>query len=113
MNTDYIYRGAAIEAANDWKVKPDGEIFNAIKAAIKSKIEQVPAVDAEPRLIGQWVYNPDAVDWGLGAYVCSLCRCRNDNIPHNQEMARNPYMWRGSQFCPTCGARMRPEQDNA
>ena len=45
---DVISRAAAIEAATDWYVKPDGEIFSAIKVASRSKIEQLPAVDAVP-----------------------------------------------------------------
>lgn len=45
---DLISRAEAIEAATDWHVKPDGEIFSAIKAASRSKIEQLPVVDAVP-----------------------------------------------------------------
>lgn len=41
-----IERETAIEAALDWNVKPGGEVFNAIKAAIRSKLEQVAAIDA-------------------------------------------------------------------
>lgn len=41
-----IERETAIEAALDWNVKPGGEVFNAIKAAIRSRLEQVAAIDA-------------------------------------------------------------------
>lgn len=41
-----IDREAAIEAALDWNVKPGGEVFNAIKAAIRSGLEQVAVIDA-------------------------------------------------------------------
>ena len=113
MSNELIYRDAAIAAAIAWNVKPDAEIFNGIKTAIKNQIEQVPTVKSAEREYGQWVYDPNGMDWNLGAYVCSLCRCRNDNIPHNPEMARNPYNWAGSRFCPNCGAQMGPGQDNA
>lgn len=54
---------------------------------------------------GEWRYNPDGMDWGLGAWECSVCRCRNDNLPMDQNI--NPMRWAGSKFCPNCGAKMK------
>ena len=48
MTMALIEQEAAIEAALDWNVKPGGEVFNAIKAAIRSRLEQVAAIDAVP-----------------------------------------------------------------
>ena len=47
-DNDLISRAAAIEAALNWRVTPGGEVYNAIKIAIKSVIDCVPAVDAVP-----------------------------------------------------------------
>lgn len=47
-NNVLIHMEDAINTALDWSVKPGGEVFNAIKAAIESRIKQVPAVDAIP-----------------------------------------------------------------
>lgn len=59
---------------------------------------------------GEWHYNPDGMDWGLGAWQCSLCHCKNDNLP----MQRNikPLQWAGSKYCPNCGAKMDGATDN-
>ena len=71
--------------------------------------------DVVERKTGKWEYDPDGMDWGIGAWVCSECGGRNDNIPafvrgvdgHEQKV--NPYRWAGSKFCPNCGARMVSE----
>lgn len=57
---------------------------------------------------GHWFYDPDGMDWGIPAWRCSECRCRNDNIPPNLERM-NPLRWSGSKYCPNCGATMDEE----
>ena len=49
MNGDeLISRVAAIKAATNWKMLPESEFVYALKTAIHSLIEKVPAVDAVP-----------------------------------------------------------------
>lgn len=55
-----------------------------------------------------WVWNPDGLDWGLGAWQCSNCRHNNLNLP-TASNTLNPYRFAGSHFCPTCGLLMQPE----
>lgn len=57
---------------------------------------------------GHWVYDPNAIDWGLGGWICNLCGHRNDNLPNNQPDS-NPYIYAGSRYCPACGAKMVKE----
>lgn len=45
--SDLIPRDKAIECIWKPKVKPDAEIFNALKMAIQSEIEQLPTVTPE------------------------------------------------------------------
>ena len=79
---------------------------------IKNLIEHIPSVDVVEQKTGKWEYDPNGMDWGIGAWVCSECGGRNDMIPavlrgadgHEQKV--NPYRWAGSKFCPNCGARM-------
>lgn len=52
-----------------------------------------------------WEYDPNGNDWGLGAYLCSKCHVKNDNLPCNQGI--DPYMFAGSKFCPHCGSTMK------
>ena len=43
---DLIRRDVAAFQACNWHVKPDAEVFNGIKASIRSQINLAPAVDA-------------------------------------------------------------------
>ena len=80
--------------------------------ALKEALQRVPDADVEERKTGKWEYDPDGMDWGIGAWVCSECGGRNDNIPafvrgvNGHEKKVNPYTWAGSKYCPNCGARM-------
>ena len=62
------------------------------------------AADVAPVVHGEWHYNENGRDFGLGAWACSCCGTCNHNIPGNPNM--NPYIWSGSKFCPECGAKM-------
>lgn len=54
---------------------------------------------------GHWVYDKDGNDWGIGAYRCSECGCKNDNLG----ITKSPFnvmSFAGSKYCPNCGVRM-------
>ena len=57
---------------------------------------------------GRWVWNENAMDWGIGGWVCSECRAKNDNIPAKPDI--HPSAWVGSHYCPHCGALMDKEE---
>lgn len=78
----------------------DGEVFQRM-------INDAPTIQAD-RPHGEWIWDNNAVDWNLGAWVCSNCHARNDNIPHSERII--PLRWSGSKFCPNCGADMRKEK---
>ena len=63
-----------------------------------------PTIDAVPVRHGEWKYNPNGMDWGLGAWECSLCHAQNNNLGMGNNI--NPYMFVGSNWCPQCGAKM-------
>lgn len=67
-------------------------------------LSYLPTIDAVPVKHGKWVWNPDGIDWGLGAWECSECACRNNNLAMNSKM--NPLMFSGSNYCPNCGTKM-------
>ena len=58
-----------------------------------------------------WEWNPNGHDWGLGAWVCSNCKVKNDNISCDENT--NPYRWAGSRYCPNCGKAMYPIQHDS
>ena len=63
--------------------------------------------DYRKQIESEWHYNPDGLDWGLGAWQCSLCGCTNHNLPCEKNI--NPLQWAGSKYCPNCGAKMKGE----
>ena len=68
-------------------------------------IARQPKVEAKAIEYAHWVYDTDGLDWGLGAWVCSSCHTKNDNIPAMQPDI-NPLWFAGSKFCPNCGKTM-------
>lgn len=70
-------------------------------------IRKQPAADVAPVKHGKWRWNQNGMDWGLGAWECSECACRNNNLPINKKI--NPLVFSGSKYCPNCGAPMTDE----
>ena len=67
-------------------------------------LSEIPPVDVVPVVHGRWEYDPNGCDWGIGAWRCSECGCKNDALPWNNKL--NPYSFACSHYCPYCGARM-------
>ena len=51
-----------------------------------------------------WIWNPNSLDFNVGAWECSNCGCRNHNIPNNPDA--KPHMFAGARFCPQCGLQI-------
>ena len=72
-----------------------------------------------PNETAHWEYDPNGMDWGIPAWRCSECGCRNDMIPTYVSNAKgkppitheyiNPLSWAGTKYCPGCGRRMEQE----
>ena len=60
--------------------------------------------ESEPVRHGRWIYNPNGMDFNLGAWECSVCTQKNNNLPCNRNIS--PYICVGSKYGPTCGAKM-------
>lgn len=95
----------------EWTKEAGERLFEQFKAdfmkAYKVPLETVAAVaDGElaPVRHGRWIWNPNGMDWGLGAWMCSECACRNHNIPDDDRI--KPLRFSGSRYCPNCGAKM-------
>ena len=70
-------------------------------------LADAPAVSVPEVKHGRWIWDKDGMDWNLGAWRCSECGNRNANLAGNGKI--NPYLFAGSQFCPSCGAKMDGE----
>lgn len=71
------------------------------------RVKEAPTADVVEVRHGRWEWNENAMDWGLGGWVCSECRAKNDNIPAKPDI--HPSAWVGSHYCPVCGALMDKE----
>ena len=100
---DLISRNALLDA-----MPKNDELLSA---DVRRIICESPKVDAELVRYGRWIWDNDAIDWNIGAWVCSECKMRNQNIhvgdPNNEkEKFKSPYIYLGSKYCPNCGAKM-------
>ena len=96
---EYIEREAAIIGLAASSLMPH-QIDDAAEA-----IQLVPAADVVPVRHGRWVWNPNGMDWGLGAWVCSECHAKPETWWEADEKY-NPYRCSGGHFCGNCGVRM-------
>ena len=69
------------------------------------KVKKIPAADVRPVVHGKWVWNPDGMDWGIGAWECSNCHATPQTFWNAMQGIR-PLNMASSKFCPNCGARM-------
>ena len=97
---EYIDKALLLETIN----QSPCENGNQRAAQFLHYILNAPAADVAPVKHGKWLWNPNGMDWGLGAWECSECACRNDNLAMSSKM--NPLMFSGSKYCPNCGAKM-------
>ena len=63
----------------------------------------------EPKT-GEWVWKKDAMDWGIGAWVCNKCGCRPNTL-WSTKRDSIPLAYAGSLFCGYCGAYMGGQND--
>ena len=89
-------------------------IYNA--AYSKGFSDGYKKCEKENKETSHWEYNPDGIDYGIGAWECAKCHCRNDMIPTMITQGTdkppimheniNPLNRAGSKFCPNCGRKM-------
>ena len=76
------------------------EITNCI-----AEVVNFPTI--EPKR-GEWVLDPNGMDWNIPAWRCSRCGFVANYIGVEANgFGSNPMNWAGSNFCPDCGADMR------
>ena len=68
-------------------------------------IDLIPAADVARVRHGRWVWNPNGMDWGIGAWCCSECKSKAETWWANDPIY-NPLHCSGGHFCGNCGARM-------
>ena len=62
---------------------------------------------AQPeRKTGEWIWDENGMDWGLGAWCCSGCRNKAETW-WASDKKYNPLRCAGGRFCGNCGAYMK------
>lgn len=64
----------------------------------------VEAVSVPPH--ATWEWDPDGMDWGIGAWKCSNCGSKAETW-WAKDGNSNPLKCAGSHYCGNCGATMR------
>ena len=57
-------------------------------------------------IFGTWEWDPDGIDWGIGAWKCSNCGSKAETW-WAKDGNSNPLKCAGSHYCGNCGATMR------
>lgn len=73
----------------------------------KTHYEEAEAVSVPPyEVFGTWEWDPDGMDWGIGAWKCSNCSSKAETW-WAKDGNSNPLKFAGSHYCGNCGATMR------
>ena len=73
----------------------------------KTHYEEAEAVPVPPHeVFGTWEWDPDGIDWGIGAWKCSNCGSKAETW-WAKDGNSNPLRFAGSHYCGNCGADMR------
>lgn len=70
-------------------------------------MEDIRHVITDNKKYGQWVWDENGNDWGLGAWRCSVCHGKHDGLPSKKYIGDSVYSFAGSRFCPCCGIAMK------
>lgn len=108
--SDLISRAEAIKVLKSNYDLLEGATLRTDKArrdeisAMMAKIMSLPS--AKPKT-GEWVLDPNGMDWNIPAWRCSECGFVANYIGVEANgLGNNPMNWAGSKFCPQCGARI-------
>lgn len=93
-----------IEKDFDWLKSRGSEDIQFRELIERLENGVIPAADVAPVVHGRWEYDQNATDWGIGGYVCSVCKNRNNNPPCKR--VKSVSFFSGAKYCPNCGARM-------
>lgn len=69
-------------------------------------LDTVPAADVVEVVHASWEWDPDGMDWDIGAWKCSSCGSKAETWWATDEK-EVPLRCAGSHYCGNCGATMR------
>lgn len=72
---------------------------------LAEQLDNAPTLNVAPVVHGEWMWDADGVDWGIGSWRCKNCHER-PNTYWQYDRIINPLRFAGSRYCPNCGAVM-------
>lgn len=112
MPDEYISREAIKNALVDtFKSRIGASRIPTWNDAFDAVTNLPPATDVVEVVHASWVWNPDGMDWGIGAWVCGKCKSRPETW-WNTVKECHPLRCSGSRYCGNCGAKMDGGQDD-
>lgn len=64
-----------------------------------------------PRVHAHWEWDENALDWNIGAWVCSECGMNYADVEVATRHDINVNVWACSNFCGHCGAIMDKKKE--
>ena len=107
----YLLNGECAEI-NDLKTIPSADVVE--RSEHEEKVNEIIFAhkDWKPIKRGEWVLDPNGMDWNIPAWRCSRCGFVANYIGVEANgFGSNPMNWAGSNFCPNCGADMREREE--
>lgn len=99
-----IEPGLVIEFADGIDGKRYARLHHDLYGSLTDWLETVPVPSHE--IFGTWEWDPDGIDYGLGAWKCSNCGSKAETW-WAKDGNSNPLKFAGSHYCGNCGAAMR------
>lgn len=98
---------SAIKEDFDWLESQGAEDITLREMIERLENGIIKESDVASVVHGRWEYDQNATDWGIGGYVCSVCKNKNNNLPCSR--VKSVSFFSGAKYCPNCGARMDGE----
>ena len=92
--SEYVTKDEVISVLTRYGMTEDGE------AVIRS----IPSAEVAPIKHGEWYWDKNGMDWGIGAWRCSACKAMSPMWWNADK--HSPKNRSGHSYCPVCGARM-------
>lgn len=85
--------------------EPSPDKYDAA-AFILNCMGEIPTADIKPPIYAEWFWDPDGIDYNIGAWTCNNCYSKAETWWATNEK-EVPLRCAGSHYCGNCGAIMR------
>lgn len=73
---------------------------------IEEHLKNIQPADVMEQKSGKWIWDENGMDWGIGAWRCSVCGCKPETW-WESDKKYIPMKCSGGKYCGNCGAKMK------